>query len=64
MSVTSSGKHLRFTNIYLSCILNHYILKKSSKRLFDIGQKMSNRRIADEQTLKKMRLPDVNTHIK
>jgi len=31
----------------------------SSKRLFDIGQETSYRRIADEQTLLKIRFPDV-----
>jgi len=32
----------------------------SSKRLFDIWQETSYRRLADEQTLLKIRLPDVN----
>jgi len=32
----------------------------SSKRLFDILQETSYRHIADEQTLLKIRLPDVN----
>jgi len=32
----------------------------SSKHLFDIWQETSYRRIADEQTLLKIRLPDVN----
>jgi len=32
----------------------------STKRLFDIWQETSCRRIADEQTLLKIRLPDVN----
>jgi len=48
----------RLEDVSLTRILNHYILKTSSKRLFDICQETSYRRTADEQTLLKIRLPD------
>jgi len=44
-----SNRHLE--DVSLTCILNHYILKTSSKRRFDIGQETSYRCIADEQFL-------------
>jgi len=36
------------------------VLYQGVQHLFDIWQKISYRRIADEQTLLKIRLPDVN----
>jgi len=33
----------RLEDVSLTCIINHYILKKSSKRLFDIWQETSYR---------------------
>jgi len=44
----------RLEDVSLTCILNHYIIKTSSKRLFDICQETSSRRTADEQTLLKI----------
>jgi len=47
-------------SLSLSHTRTHTHTHTSSIRLFDICQETSYRRIADEQTLLKIRLPDVN----